>query len=150
MEEDSQASGRYAIDLVRYALACHASGKPIKREGIKAQVLATSSIRSARTVHERANELLTQHFGLKMVALPSHEKRLTDNTQAPPTQQQAKPVPAATKWVLQSVLKDRAREQLELVQTQEQREVLGFAAMVLSLVFVSNMSVSMDQLVLYV
>ncbi|KAJ1660871.1 hypothetical protein GGF44_003002 [Coemansia sp. RSA 1694] len=79
-----------------------------------------------------------------MVALPSHEKILAEKEGAA-TQKAA---PAATKWVLQSVLSDQARQRLELADDQQAER--GFAAMVLSLVFVSNMSVSVDQLVLYV
>ncbi|KAJ2491794.1 hypothetical protein IWW37_001993 [Coemansia sp. RSA 2050] len=141
MDEDTQVCERKAIDLVRYALACHASGKPLKRENLKAHVLGNTPARNTRQLLDRANELLTQNFGLKMVALPSHEKVLTA---APKAQ------PAPAKWVLQSTLPDAARQRLDLPQSDDDQAILGFAATVLSLVFVSNMSVSVDQLVLYV
>ncbi|KAJ2424674.1 hypothetical protein GGF41_002698 [Coemansia sp. RSA 2531] len=141
MEEESQASERTATDLVRYALACHASGKPIRRENLKTHVLGNTPTRNTRPLLDRANTLLTQNFGLKMVALPSHEKILTNKAPA---------ATAATKWVLQSTLPDAARQRLELAQTEDQQAILGFATTVLSLVFVSNMSVPVDQLVLYV
>ncbi|KAJ2063610.1 hypothetical protein GGI17_001546 [Coemansia sp. S146] len=141
MDEESQVSERTATDLVRYALACHASGKPIKRENLKTHVLGNTPTRNTRPLLDRANELLAQSFGLRMVPLPSHEKILTNN---------AKAQPAATKWVLQSTLPDDARQRLELAQTEDQQAILGFATTVLSLVFVSNMSVSVGQLVLYV
>ncbi|KAJ2747464.1 hypothetical protein GGI20_000453 [Coemansia sp. BCRC 34301] len=150
MDEEDQVLERAATDLARYALACHAAGKPIKRDGLKAQVVTAASVRNTRLLHERANDLLTQNFGLKMVALPAHEKVLTERQDQAAPQQQPVKAPAATKWVLQSVLPDAARQRLELVQTDDQQAVLGFAATVLSLVFVSNMSVSAEQLVLYV
>ncbi|KAJ2355666.1 hypothetical protein H4S02_012897, partial [Coemansia sp. RSA 2611] len=141
MDEDSQVNERTAIDLARYALACHASGKPLKRENLKTQVPSNVSTRNIRRLLDRASELLTQNFGLKMVPLPSHEKVLTA---APKAQ------PAPTKWVLQSTLPDASRQRLDLPQSDDNQAILGFAATVLSLVFVSNMSVSVDQLVLYV
>ncbi|KAJ2813467.1 hypothetical protein H4S07_000664 [Coemansia furcata] len=141
MDEDNQVFERTATDLVRYALACHAAGKPIKRENLKTHVFSNTHTRNTRPLFDRANALLASSFGLHMVALPSHEKVLTATKAAPI---------AATKWVLQSTLPDAARQSLELAQSDEQRAILGFAAMVLSLVFVSNMSVGIDQLVLYV
>ncbi|KAJ2003655.1 hypothetical protein GGI04_002891 [Coemansia thaxteri] len=156
MTDDQKINERTATDLVRYALACHASGKPIKREGIRAQVLTGASSRGFKPLMDRANELLEQNFGLRMVALPSHEKTLVEietATTATPTNTQQKangPKAAVNKWVLQSVLPDEARQKLELAQTEEEQSILGFAAMVLSLIFVSNMSVNVDQLILYV
>ncbi|KAJ2315529.1 hypothetical protein IWW51_000985 [Coemansia sp. RSA 2702] len=136
---------RAAINLVRFALACNASGKAIKREEIRGPVLDGLATRSFRRVFDLANEFLREDFGLQMVPLPHHEKKLAA-TEAKDTQASK----AVTRWVLQSSLPDEARERLELVQVKDDQAVLGFAAMVLSLVFVNNMSISNEQLVLYV
>ncbi|KAI7827798.1 MAGE family-domain-containing protein [Kickxella alabastrina] len=145
-----------AADLVRHALACHASNKPIRREGIREQIISGSNVRAMKSIFDRANEMLAQDFGLTMIPLPSHEKTLMygANSNDPAQESQhigpAKTSAPVNRWVLQSVLPDSMRRDLELEQSDNEKAILGFAATVLSLIFVSNMSVSMDQLIMYV
>ncbi|KAJ1943803.1 hypothetical protein GGF37_002485 [Kickxella alabastrina] len=147
---------RMAADLVRHALACHASNKPIRREGIREQIISGSNVRAMKSIFDRANEMLAQDFGLTMVPLPSHEKTLMygANSNDPAQESQhigpAKTSAPVNRWVLQSVLPDSMRRDLELEQSDNEKAILGFATTVLSLIFVSNMSVSMDQLIMYV
>ncbi|KAJ2786898.1 hypothetical protein GGI15_001167 [Coemansia interrupta] len=141
---------RLSIKLVRYALACQASGKPIRREGIRAQVLSGAGTTKFKPLMERANAMLKNDFGLEMVPLPVHEKTLVygDNTQS--TQQANAQAKAVNKWVLQNVLPDKARLKLDLEQDEDKDAIFGFAATVLSLIFVNNMSLPSDQLIMYV
>ncbi|KAI8325676.1 hypothetical protein GQ54DRAFT_308137 [Martensiomyces pterosporus] len=149
--ETTASVDRAATDLVRYALACHASGKSIKREGIREHVMSGINPRSMKQVMDRANSLLELHFGLTMAPLPLHEKTLLGG-EAQHTDQphSASSTRASNKWVLQSKLPDTSRQRLELEQSSDEAAILGFAAAVLSLIFVNNMSMSVDQLVLYV
>ncbi|KAJ2506227.1 hypothetical protein H4217_009059 [Coemansia sp. RSA 1939] len=155
---------RAASDLARYALACNAAGKPMRREGIRDTVMGGSSgARNMKQVLERASQLLEQTMGLKIVALPAHEKTiLGDDTQAltqtqtqtqaasASTQAAATTAKATNKWVLVSSLPDDTRLRLEPAQSTNDRAIAGFAAVVLSLIFVNNMSVGAEQLVLFV
>ncbi|KAJ2851527.1 hypothetical protein IWW36_001011 [Coemansia brasiliensis] len=143
MDTDAEIE-RAAINLVRFAQACQASGKAIKREDLRGQVLLNTGTRQFKQVFEMANAYLKEDFGLQMVALPHHEKRVGGSSAVTSTSK------TASRWVLQSVLPDNARQQVDMVQTTEEREILGFAATVLSLIFVNNMSLSHEQLVLYV
>ncbi|PIA15827.1 hypothetical protein COEREDRAFT_44205 [Coemansia reversa NRRL 1564] len=136
---------RRATDLVRYALACHAAGKAMRREDIRTHVLSGAGSRGFKPVMDRATSLLEQNFGLQIVPLPVHERR-GGGVDAKDAQQNK----AVSKWVLQSTLPDSARARLELEQSDIEKATLGFAATVLSLIFVNNMSISNDQLVLYV
>ncbi|KAJ2609324.1 hypothetical protein H4S08_004097 [Coemansia sp. RSA 1365] len=136
---------RRSTDLVRYALACHAAGKAMRREDIRTHVLSGAGSRGFKPVMDRATSLLEQNFGLQIVPLPVHERR-GGGVDAKDAQQNK----AANKWVLQSTLPDSARARLELEQSDIEKSTLGFAAAVLSLIFVNNMSISNDQLVLYV
>ncbi|KAJ1734534.1 hypothetical protein LPJ61_001020 [Coemansia biformis] len=136
---------RAATDMVRYALACHAAGKHIKREDVRGPVMAGLNARSFKSVLDKASGLLEESFGLRIVALPTHERRIADAE--PNGTQQSKPI---NRWVLQSALPDAARERLEPVQSESEAATLGFAATVLSLVLVNNMSIANDQLVLFV
>ncbi|KAJ1720002.1 hypothetical protein LPJ53_005316 [Coemansia erecta] len=142
---------RLSIKMVRYALACQASGKPIRREGIRAQVLTGAGTTKFKSLMDRANAMLKDDFGLEMVPLPVHEKTLVYGENTQNTQQanntQAK---AVNKWVLQNVLPDEARLKLDLEQDEDKNAIFGFAATVLSLIFVNNMSLPSDQLVMYV
>ncbi|KAI9469472.1 hypothetical protein LPJ55_000536 [Coemansia sp. RSA 990] len=134
---------RAAINLVRFAHTCRASGKAIKREDLREHVLQNTGTRQFKQVFETANAYLKEDFGLQMVSLPQHEKRTGSSAATNGTK-------AANRWVLQSVLPDQARQQVDMVQTTEEREILGFAATVLSLIFVNNMCLSHEQLVMYV
>ncbi|KAJ2358171.1 hypothetical protein IWW50_001203 [Coemansia erecta] len=142
LSDDSELH-RAAINMARFALACNAGGKPVKREDVRGPVMAGLNTRSFRLVFELANAFLEEDFALKMVPLPQHEKKTAGGEAKDASK-------ATTRWVLQSVLPDEARERLELELASDEQAVLGFAAMVLSLVFVNNMSISNDQLVLYV
>ncbi|KAJ2844516.1 hypothetical protein GGI22_006851 [Coemansia erecta] len=141
---------RAASDLARYALACNAAGKPIRREGIRDAALAGSGVRNMKQVLDRASQLLEQTLGLKIVALPPHEKTLLGDDTQPPTAASSAAAKTTNKWVLASTLPDDARSRLEPAQSSTDRAITGFAAVVLSLIFVSNMSVPAEQLVLYV
>ncbi|KAJ2557765.1 hypothetical protein EV175_001144 [Coemansia sp. RSA 1933] len=142
---------RAASDLARYALACNAAGKPMRREGIRDTVMSGNGARNLKTVLERSSQLLEQTMGLKIVPLPPHEKTLLpDAAAAAATQTQTTTAKTTTtnKWVLVSTLPDATRRRLRLAQND--RAITGFAATVLSLIFVNNMSVPSDQLALYV
>ncbi|KAJ2716442.1 hypothetical protein H4R19_000653 [Coemansia spiralis] len=139
---------RAATNLVRYALACHAAGKHVRREELRGPVMSGLNARSFKSVLEAANGQLEASFGLRLVALPQHERQLPDSsTSNGGGMQQSKPV---ARWVLQSALPDAARARLEPVQSDAEAATLGFAATVLSLIFVNNMSITNDQLALYV
>ncbi|KAJ2362655.1 hypothetical protein IW150_006952 [Coemansia sp. RSA 2607] len=141
---------RLAIKLVRYALACQASGKPIRREGIRAQVLTGAGSTKFKSLIESANAMLKSDFGLEMVPLPVHEKTLVYGDNVQNTQQVNAQAKAINKWVLQNVLPDDARLKLELEQDEDESAIFGFATTVLSLIFVNNMSLPSDQLIMYV
>ncbi|KAJ2664913.1 hypothetical protein IWW48_000527 [Coemansia sp. RSA 1200] len=159
---------RAASDLARYALACNAAGKPMRREGIRDTVMGGSGgARNMKQVLDRASKLLEQTMGLKIVALPAHEKTiLGDDTQtltltqtqmqmqtqtaSASTQAATATAKATNKWVLVSSLPDDTRLRLEPAQSTNDRAIAGFAAVVLSLIFVNNMSVGAEQLVLFV
>ncbi|KAJ1954473.1 hypothetical protein EC988_002412 [Linderina pennispora] len=130
-------SERTAIDIARYALAAHAAHKPLRRDALRSLFRDTSA-RHFKLAFSRADELLQLHFGLTLAPYPAHEKSLD----AP-----AQPKPVG-RWTLQSTLPDACRGRLQL--EQDDAQLMGFAAAVLSLVLVSNMCVTMDQLVLYV
>ncbi|KAJ2084102.1 hypothetical protein H4R24_000311 [Coemansia sp. RSA 988] len=136
---------RRATDLVRYALACHAAGKAMRREDIRTHVLSGAGARGFKPIMDRATSLLEQSFGLRIIPLPVHERR-GGSVEVKDSQQNK----VTNKWVLQSTLPDSARARLELEQSEDEKATLGFAATVLSLIFVNNMSISNDQLVLYV
>ncbi|KAJ1642179.1 hypothetical protein J3B02_003627 [Coemansia erecta] len=142
---------RAAIKLVRYALACQAAKKPMRREVIRDLVKTDSGAGKLSNVFTHANYLLSKDFGLEIVSLPVHEKQLVYRDNAQNTQQQTSSKSSTVnKWVLQSVLPDNARALLEVEQGKDEREIAGFAATVLSLIFVNNMSMPADQLLLYV
>ncbi|KAJ1962460.1 hypothetical protein GGI12_002637 [Dipsacomyces acuminosporus] len=149
--QSSSAEDRAAIDLVRYALACHASGKSIRREAIRAQITSNLGSRTTKLVMEKANRLLELHFGLTLAMVPFHEKTLLGGeTQDTEQADAASSSRTTNKWVLKSALPDASRQKLELEQSDDEAAFLGFVATVLSLIFVNNMSIAVDQLVLYV
>ncbi|KAJ2233644.1 hypothetical protein H4R99_003270 [Coemansia sp. RSA 1722] len=146
----SQELERAAIKFVRYALACQASKKPMRREVFRDLIKTDSGAGKFTNVLAYANSLLNKDFGLEIVPLPVHEKQLVYGENTQNTQQTSSKASTVNKWVLQSILPDDARTQLEIEQDKDERQVSGFAATVLSLVFVNNMSVPADQLVLFV
>ncbi|KAJ1665438.1 hypothetical protein IW140_003408 [Coemansia sp. RSA 1813] len=141
---------RTATDLARYALACNAAGKPIRREGIRDSVMAGSGVRNMKQVLDSASQLLEQTLGLKMVALPPHEKTLLGNDAQQTSTASSAASKSANKWMLVSALPDDVRSRLDPAQSSRNRAITGFAAVVLSLIFVNNMSIPAEQLILYV
>ncbi|KAJ2778702.1 hypothetical protein H4R18_004453 [Coemansia javaensis] len=145
---------RAATDLARFALASHAAGRAMRREDVRALELPGLGGRGFKAALERASRLLEESMGLAIVALPMHERQLAGDAatqqQQQQQQQQQSGSKAPTRWVLQNALPDAARERVQPVQSEDEAATLGFAAAVLSLVFVNNMSISNDQLALYV
>jgi hypothetical protein len=62
-----------ARKLVRYALSCEYSRKPIKRLDITAKILGSHS-RQFKPVFTEAQIMLQNTFGMKLVELPKQEK----------------------------------------------------------------------------
>jgi hypothetical protein len=75
--EDDGAStelrDQLARKLVRYAISCEYSRRPIKRQDITAKVLDVHS-RQFRPVFAEAQMMLEATFGMMMVELPRQEK----------------------------------------------------------------------------
>lgn len=141
--ENNSNFTRTRNDLIRYALSCHASQKPIRREGIRERVINDAfPSRDFKPLFNDANQQLQDIFGLSMVPLPVHFKTLN--------QADSKPQQAPSRWVLQSTLPDPARQLLGPLTSHEDHPEVGFVSVVLSLVLVSNMSLPVDQLALYV
>jgi melanoma-associated antigen len=71
--ESTENQEHLARKLVRYALACEFSKKPIKRTEINQKVLGAQS-RQFRTIFQIAQDMLEQTFGMQMEELPVGEK----------------------------------------------------------------------------
>lgn len=68
--------------LIRLALACEASKRPLKREDIISLVLGANSRRSLRTLLAEANERLAADFAMQLVPLPAASRPLSTATVA--------------------------------------------------------------------
>lgn len=68
--------------LIRLALACEASKKPLRREDILSLVLGGSSRRSLKTLLAEANQRLAADFAMQLVPLPAASRPLSTATVA--------------------------------------------------------------------
>ncbi|CBY00575.1 hypothetical protein LEMA_P017050.1 [Plenodomus lingam JN3] len=110
--------------LVRYALACEYSRKPIKRQDINEKVLG-SHTRLFKEVFQQANTDLMEVFGMQMIELPkadrvtmrqkrgnvnifwtTHEMYANMTSAASASESQSK---SSSMWVLQSILPEEYR-----------------------------------------
>ncbi|KAG9186301.1 hypothetical protein G6011_02857 [Alternaria panax] len=106
MNQGSGSVDQLAKSLVRYALACEHSRKPIKRQDINEKVLG-SYTRLFKEVFAQANSQLMDVFGMQFVELPRAEKvTLRQKRAAAASDSQSK---TTSIWVLQTVLPDQYR-----------------------------------------
>ncbi|KAL5116845.1 hypothetical protein ACEQ8H_005197 [Pleosporales sp. CAS-2024a] len=104
MEQATHVSGSGSLEqlsksLVRYALSCEHSRKPIKRQDINEKVLG-SHTRLFKEVMSRANAELMDVFGMHMVELPKAERVTVRQKRAAANAQST----ASSLWVLQTTL----------------------------------------------
>ncbi|KAF1832887.1 MAGE-domain-containing protein [Decorospora gaudefroyi] len=111
MEETQQHHGSGSLQqltkgLVRYALSCEHSRKPIKRQDINEKVLGSHS-RLFKEVFAQANSQLMDVFGMQLVELPKAEKvTLRQKRAAAASESQSK---STSIWVLQTILPEQYR-----------------------------------------
>ncbi|KAF1935079.1 MAGE-domain-containing protein [Clathrospora elynae] len=92
--------------LVRYALSCEHSRKPIKRPDINEKVLG-SHARMFKEVFAHANAQLMDIFGTQLVELPKAEKvTLRQKRDAAKSDSQSK---STSIWVLQTIMPEQYR-----------------------------------------
>ncbi|KAI4913450.1 uncharacterized protein J4E92_009799 [Alternaria infectoria] len=106
---EAQGSGsvdQLAKGLVRYALSCEHSRKPIKRADINEKVLG-SYTRLFKDVFSHANSQLMDVFGMQFVELPKADKvTLRQKRAAAGSESQSK---STGIWVLQTILPEQYR-----------------------------------------
>ncbi|PJF19465.1 putative mage family protein [Paramicrosporidium saccamoebae] len=68
------------ISLIRLALACEVSKKPIRREDIQNLILGENGGRLLRPLLVKANERLAKDFGMQLVPLPTIARALSTLT----------------------------------------------------------------------
>ncbi|KAJ1918445.1 hypothetical protein H4219_002600 [Mycoemilia scoparia] len=136
---------RLAQDLVRYALACQASKKTIKREDIRTKVLADHHKSAFNGILAHAQNILKVTFGLQLVELPANERGGATKTGAK-EKQSSKTVQT---WVLQSILPAQTRQALPIPLDEEKEKTMGLLVVVLSLIFVNNSNLPEDALTYY-
>ncbi|KAH6875083.1 MAGE family-domain-containing protein [Alternaria rosae] len=106
---EAQGSGsvdQLAKGLVRYALSCEHSRKPIKRADINERVLG-SYTRLFKDVFAQANSQLMDVFGMQFVELPKADKvTLRQKRAAAGSDSQSK---STSIWVLQTILPEQYR-----------------------------------------
>ncbi|KAI0870221.1 MAGE protein [Hypoxylon argillaceum] len=138
---DSTSDDQLVKKLVRYALACEYARMPIKRDGIRDQVLGTQA-RSFRRVFDSAQEQLQKVFGMEMVELPVRERRtLKDKQTAKRGASQASA--SSRQYILISSLPREYRTQpiigpSRIPSTAEEAAYIGFYTVVISLITMSS------------
>ncbi|KAH3996183.1 hypothetical protein HBH98_116570 [Parastagonospora nodorum] len=111
MDEATQHTGSGSLEqlskgLVRYALSCEHSRKPIKRQDINEKVLG-SHTRLFKEVFSRANAELMDVFGMQMVELPKAERvTMRQKRAANASNSQST---SSSLWVLQTILPEQYR-----------------------------------------
>ncbi|CAE7013798.1 hypothetical protein PTT_08551 [Pyrenophora teres f. teres 0-1] len=106
VDQGSGSVQQLAKGLVRYALSCEHSRKPIKRQDINEKVLG-SHVRHFKEVFTEANRQLMDVFGMQLVELPKQEKvTLRQKRAAAASESQSK---STSIWVLQTILPDEYR-----------------------------------------
>ncbi|CAO2653278.1 Nn.00g026890.m01.CDS01 [Neocucurbitaria sp. VM-36] len=111
MEDSQQDSGSGSLEqlskgLVRYALSCEYSRKPIKRQDVNEKVLG-SHARLFKEVFARANSELMEVFGMQMVELPKADRvTMRQKRAAAASDSQSK---TSNVWVLQTILPEQYR-----------------------------------------
>lgn len=129
--------------LVRYALACEHSRKPIKRQDINEKVLG-SYTRLFREVFQQANNDLMEVFGMQMVELPKADRvTMRQKRAAAASESQSK---SSSMWILQSILPDEYRlaeiigpsQPLEEGVLNKEDSYVGLYTMVIALITISG------------
>ncbi|EDU39598.1 MAGE-domain-containing protein [Pyrenophora tritici-repentis] len=106
VEQGSGSVQQLAKGLVRYALSCEHSRKPLKRQEINEKVLG-SHARHFKEVFTEANRQLMDVFGMQLVELPKQERvTLRQKRAAAASESQSK---STSIWVLQTILPDQYR-----------------------------------------
>ncbi|KAJ4361882.1 hypothetical protein N0V83_010823 [Neocucurbitaria cava] len=111
MEDSQQDNGSGSLEqlskgLVRYALSCEYSRKPIKRQDVNEKVLG-SHARLFKEVFSRANSELMEVFGMQMVELPKADRiTVRQKRAAAASDSQSK---TSSIWVLQTILPEQYR-----------------------------------------
>jgi len=97
-------------NLVRMALACEYTRRPIRRGDISEKVLGNGSgAKIFKTVFNNAQHSLRTVFGMEMVELPSKEKITLQQKRAAQKSQAAQANKAPQTWVLTSIIPARIR-----------------------------------------
>ncbi|EOA90000.1 hypothetical protein ACJQWK_07391 [Exserohilum turcicum] len=97
-----------AKGLVRYALSCEHSRKPIKRQDINEKVLGSHG-RLFKQVFAQANSQLMHVFGMHLVELPRAERVTLRQKRAAAASAADSQTKSTSVWVLQSMLPDQYR-----------------------------------------
>ncbi|KAH9859714.1 hypothetical protein IAQ61_011495 [Plenodomus lingam] len=129
--------------LVRYALACEYSRKPIKRQDINEKVLG-SHTRLFKEVFQQANTDLMEVFGMQMIELPKADRvTMRQKRAAAASESQSK---SSSMWVLQSILPEEYRipeiigpsQPLEEGTLNREDSYVGLYTMVIALITISG------------
>ncbi|KAH8719155.1 MAGE family-domain-containing protein [Phaeosphaeriaceae sp. PMI808] len=137
--------------LVRYALSCEHSRKPIKRQDINEKVLG-SHTRLFKDVFGRANSELMNVFGMQLVELPKAERvTMRQKRAAAASESQSK---SSSLWVLQTILPEQYRipdiigPSRPLPEDKINREdsYVGLYTMVIALITISGGMISEGKL----
>lgn len=97
-------------NLVRMALACEYTRRPIRRGDISEKVLGSGTgAKTFKTVFNNAQHQLRTVFGMEMIELPSKEKITLQQKRAAQKSQSAQANKAPTTWVLTTILPARFR-----------------------------------------
>ncbi|KAF2032392.1 MAGE-domain-containing protein [Setomelanomma holmii] len=111
MEDEQEDRGSGSLEqlskgLVRYAISCEYSRKPIKRQDINEKVLG-SHTRLFKEVFARANVELMEVFGVQMIELPKAERvTVRQKRAAAASQSQSN---TTSLWILQTILPEQYR-----------------------------------------
>ncbi|KAH7070701.1 MAGE family-domain-containing protein [Paraphoma chrysanthemicola] len=108
-EQEERGSGsleQLSKGLVRYAISCEYSRKPIKRQDINEKVLG-SHTRMFKEVFARANSELMEVFGMQMMELPKAERVTVRQKRAAAASQSQSATTSL--WVLQTILPEQYR-----------------------------------------
>ncbi|KAI8941244.1 hypothetical protein NX059_002476 [Plenodomus lindquistii] len=129
--------------LVRYALACEYSRKPIKRQDVNEKVLG-SHTRMFKEVFLKANADLMDVFGMHMVELPKADRvTMRQKRAAAASDSQSK---STSMWVLQTILPDEYRlpeiigpsQPLEEGNLNTEDSYVGLYTMAIALITISG------------
>ena len=134
MEAEGIVSEEAVSSLVRLALACEVSKRPLRREDVINLILGESNSRNFRSLLNEANIRLRQVFSMQLVPLPTNSRLINTLTVAGRKAATAKRTDQQNlnSYILLSV------EERPIGKFHRQPERLAILAMILSLVNLSE------------